>query len=159
MSGYVRMSERSLPALVHVKSWLFVAIQFLCLCLLALTGPLIPVDGPLFVVELFGFMLGLWAVVVMKPGRFSIGPRIAPGGSLVVRGPYRYIRHPMYAALILVTFPLLIDAFTFSRLGILSLLYLDLLLKLRVEEHLLASHFPGYIAYQQATKRLIPGIW
>lgn len=109
--------------------------------------------------EILGLGLGVWAIAAMRPGKFNIVPDVISGGRLVVRGPYRYVRHPMYAGLLLVTLPLLIDTFTILRLSVWILLCADLLLKLTYEEKLLATHFPDYVLYQKETKRLIPGVW
>lgn len=48
-----------------------------------------------------GLALGLWAVTADRPGNFNIRPVPRAGGQLIDRGPYRWIRHPMYSALLL----------------------------------------------------------
>src|SRR6266513_4134528 len=49
-----------------------------------------------------GIAIRLWAVAVL--GRFfTIDVRVHPGQTVVERGPYRWVRHPAYAGLI-VTF-------------------------------------------------------
>ncbi len=45
-----------------------------------------------------GALLGLWALSCNRPGNFNIRPTPRAGGQLVQRGPYRWIRHPMYSA-------------------------------------------------------------
>ena len=159
MCGFARMSDRELTARLRARSWLYVAVQFLCLGVIALTGPLISHNGPLCIMEILGVALGVWSIIAIRPGNFNIVPDVVPGGRLVARGPYRAIRHPMYGALMLVTFPLVVDSFTLLRLLVWILLCVDLLRKLIYEEKLLASHYPEYTSYQMATKRLIPGIW
>ncbi len=54
--------------------------------------------------EAAGIALGIWAVLVMRIGSFNITPDVKTGGKFVRRGPYRIIRHPMYAAVLLTTF-------------------------------------------------------
>lgn len=76
------------------------------------------------------------------------------------RGPYRYIRHPRYAAAILgkVAFALIFA----SALGwFLMLAWAALLLrKVKVEEaHLQKLFGRSYEAYQKTTARLIPGLY
>src|SRR4029450_4206361 len=46
-----------------------------------------------------GVALGIWAVTANRPGNFNIRPEPKSGGQLVQTGPYRYLRHPMYSAL------------------------------------------------------------
>ena len=45
-----------------------------------------------------GALLGLWALSCNRPGNFNIRPTPRAGGQLVQQGPYRWIRHPMYTA-------------------------------------------------------------
>jgi protein-S-isoprenylcysteine O-methyltransferase Ste14 len=143
----------------RLKSYSLVLIQFLCLAVLALTGPWLA--SPLFylALEMAGIALGLWAIAAMRVGNFNITPAIKQGGLFVKRGPYRFIRHPMYLALLVTTLPLVLDAFTWLRLAIWLILLIDLVVKLNYEERLLAAHFFGYATYQQQTKRLLPFVY
>ena len=61
--------------------------------------------GPRFLVPLLpflilplGVLLGLWALSSNRLGNFNIRPVPRAGGTLVQQGPYRWIRHPMYAS-------------------------------------------------------------
>ena len=49
-----------------------------------------------------GAALGLWALSTNRPGNFNIRPQPRAGAVFVHRGPYRWVRHPMYSALLLV---------------------------------------------------------
>ena len=142
-----------------IKSITFVFIQFLCLGMLAVTGPLIPSIPVLLVIYLVGLGLGIWAVLSMRIGNFNIIPNPFAWSKLVTSGPYRLIRHPMYLALLLVTLPLVIEEFTFFRLGIWLVLLFDLLVKLNFEENLLRIKLDGYEQYIQVSSRLIPYLY
>jgi len=148
----MRDSNRMLPIV-------FVLVQFLCLGLIAITGPLIASNPVLLAAELLGILLGLWAVWVMRIGNFNVTPTVMAGAKLVEGGPYRFIRHPMYAALLLVTLPLVLDSFSLLRFSIWIVLLVDLVLKLRHEEQLLASEVDGYSRYMSRTKKLLPLIF
>lgn len=137
-------------------SFFLVATQFTCLGMIALTGPLIPGNYALLAVQLAGLGLGLWAVFSMRIGHFNIFPQPLAWSRLVVSGPYKYIRHPMYLALLLVTLPLIIDTFSFFRLGVWLILLADLLLKLFFEEKLLLDKLEGYETYTRNSSRLFP---
>ncbi len=145
-------SNRLLPTV-------FVLVQFLCLGLIAMTGPLIASNPMLLAAELLGILLGLWAVWVMRIGNFNVTPTVKTGAKLVEAGPYRFIRHPMYAALLLVTLPLVLDHFSTLRLAIWLVLLVDLVLKLSHEEQLLASAVEGYSGYMSRSKKLLPLIF
>jgi protein-S-isoprenylcysteine O-methyltransferase Ste14 len=87
-----------------LKSIIFVIIQFLCLGLIAITGPLFPANEALLFIELVGIGLGIWAILSMRIGNFNIAPDPLIRSKLVKSGPYRLIRHPMYLALLLTTY-------------------------------------------------------
>jgi protein-S-isoprenylcysteine O-methyltransferase Ste14 len=141
------------------KSLLFVAIQFACLGLIGVTGPLIPSNGALLAIELLGIGLGIWAILVMRIGNFNITPDPLNHSQLVTSGPYRVIRHPMYLAILLTTLPLIIYSFSPFRLTIWMILFLDLMLKLNYEESLLAVKLIGYDRYIERSYRLVPYIY
>ena len=123
-----------------------------------ITGPVFASRAVYLGLELLGVALGLWALVTMTIRNLTILPDIRAGSRLVTHGPYRYIRHPMYSALGLVTLALLFDAFSLERLIIWVILVGDLWVKLNYEEQLLLRHFGEYKDYHQHTKRLIPFI-
>ena len=142
-----------------LKSFTFVIIQFSCLGLIAVTGPIFPGSTLLLAVELLGLALGVWAVFTMGIGNFNVTPDPLRSSHLVTRGPYRFIRHPMYLALLLVTLPLVITQFSALRLAIWLVLFIDLVIKLNYEEGILAAWFEGYRDYMQQSYRLVPFIF
>jgi len=78
---------------------------------------------------------------------------------IIETGPYRWIRHPSYAAsmLVVVGLPLVMNAYYSLLLSaVLIVLFMQRLL---LEETFLAQRLPTYAAYVQRTHRLIPGIW
>jgi protein-S-isoprenylcysteine O-methyltransferase Ste14 len=85
---------------------------------------------------------------------------VETGQQVITTGPYRYVRHPMYVAVIVMYLftPLALG----SAWAVLPALLLPLLIAARIrdEERVLAEGLPGYREYQAATRaRLIPGIW
>jgi protein-S-isoprenylcysteine O-methyltransferase Ste14 len=79
---------------------------------------------------------------------------------LISSGPYAWVRHPMYAAalVMLLGMPLALG----SAWGVLLVLALVPLLiwRLMDEERFLVNHLPGYCEYQGSVRyRLLPLIW
>lgn len=142
-----------------LKSILFVLIQFTCLALIFLTGPIFPANPILLLVEVLGIGLGVWAVITMGIGNFNITPDPLQNSRLIIRGPYRWIRHPMYLALLVTTLPLIAADFSAARLLIWGVLLVDLVLKLKYEETLLGEKLTGYLEYQQNSDRLVPRVY
>lgn len=138
------------------RSYLLVVIQLLCLGGIVITGAVIAFRPIYLCLELLGIVLGLWALVTMTFRNLHILPDIRAESQLVTHGPYRFIRHPMYSALLLVTLALVLDTYTTTRLIIWVILAVDLWAKLNYEEQLLKKHFGAYNDYQRRTKRLIP---
>ncbi len=141
------------------RGLLLVAAQFLCAGTLALTGPLVPLwPGPALLGGL-GCAVAAWAMWVMRPGRFNVTPDPHPHGALATRGPYRMIRHPMYAGVLLLGFAWWWSRPIPARLLLWIALWIVLDRKARLEEKLLGARFPGYVAYARRTARFIPGVY
>ncbi len=80
---------------------------------------------------------------------------------VVERGAYRYLRHPSYAAALLLHLGF---ALAFTNWGTLAVIVLGapplFMYRIRVEERALASRIgEPYVTYMARTKRLVPGIW
>lgn len=142
-----------------MRSYLLVFIQFVAIFAILVTGPVWAHTTGLRLLELAGIALGGWALIAMQLANLHILPDVRPNAQLVQRGPYRFIRHPMYSALLLTTLALVLDRFSWLRVSLWLVLLVDLLIKLHYEERLLAAHHPGYPTYQQETKRLLPLIY
>ncbi|MFN3979290.1 MAG: methyltransferase family protein [Caldilinea sp.] len=142
-----------------LKSYTLVVIQFGALLALALTGPIVARHPVLLAVELAALALALWAIVTMRLRHLNVLPDVRPDSRLVRQGPYRWIRHPMYASILLGALALTLDESTPLRWLIYTVLLVNLLVKLHYEERLLAAAFPLYTAYQEVSKRLIPFIY
>ena len=78
---------------------------------------------------------------------------------LVTGGPYRLVRHPLYAAEILAAFAYVVVSAGALAVAILAPFILTQLLRSRFEERLLTETYPEYTAYAARTRRLIPFAW
>ena len=141
-----------------MKSNILVGIQFACIGWLLFTGHLLAMP-PWIWLELTGLGILAWAVVTMKPHRVSPLPEIRPNTKLVTRGPYRWIRHPMYTGVLLTMGALVLDQWTIGRAGVWIIILADLVIKLHYEEGLLRERFPEYATYQQQTRKLFPFVY
>ncbi len=103
-----------------------------------------------------GAALGVITLYFNRPGNFSIYPELRRGAALITRGPYRYVRHPMYLAL--VTMMLGVAAYNgawFNAAGVV-LITAAVIGKAHLEERLLLAGFPDYATYAARTGRFLP---
>ena len=84
--------------------------------------------------------------------------RVIEGQQLVTSGPYRWIRHPIYAAFLLIlSSPILISANWFLGGLWIAMTALDGVSRIRIEEELMLSQFGDeYRAYMRRTGRFLP---
>ena len=103
-----------------------------------------------------GLVFSVWARVTL--GRNWSGVvTLKEGHELVERGPYRFVRHPIYTGILTM---FLATALAQGRLsGFIGtlLLFASFWIKLRDEEKLMLQQFPGrYTDYRRRAKRIIP---
>jgi len=80
--------------------------------------------------------------------------------TLVTRGPYRWIRHPFYVAMALVTIGAALIAANWFVLVSGVVVFSLLALRSRVEEEELAARFgDSYRQYKKRTGRFFPRVW
>lgn len=109
------------------------------------------------IVALSGFALLQWAHAALSRN-WSDRPRLLADQSLITSGPYRYIRHPIYTAFLLIlSAPLFLSAnWLVGVLWIVST-GLEVASRVRYEEALLAERFgKGFEEYTSHTGRLLP---
>ncbi len=119
----------------------------------------VPVWAGVIGTALFGFAVSLlcWSHAIL--GRnWSATLQMREGHRLVTAGPYRYVRHPVYAAhwLWALAQPLLLHNWIagLSALAAVAPMYL---LRVRREELMMLEHFgEKYRSYMARTGRLIP---
>ncbi len=107
-------------------------------------------DGGL-VIALAGVLLFAWAYRTM--GRsFTPFPRPLTGGELVVSGPFRLVRHPVYGGVLLLSAG---ASLAFGLAGLVGTALLAALWwrKSLYEERLLAERYPGYASYRARVRR------
>lgn len=141
-----------------IRSFVFVAVQFICLIAIAVTGEIIPKNKIYLLLAVLLFIPVIWAAILMRR-KINVFPDIRSGAEMLTQGIYRYIRHPMYLSVLGVSLILVINDFSLMRFIIWIILTADLILKMNYEEKLLSAAFKSYSEYKKQTKRLIPFIY
>jgi protein-S-isoprenylcysteine O-methyltransferase Ste14 len=107
-----------------------------------------------------GLAVRVWAIVVL--GRsFRTTVEVDAGQAVVSHGPYRWVRHPSYTGLLLITAGFGLAFSNWPGLAICVLLPAAAMLRrIQVEESELTRVLGDpYLTYRDRTKRLIPGLW
>ncbi|NLD95425.1 MAG: isoprenylcysteine carboxylmethyltransferase family protein [Fibrobacter sp.] len=107
---------------------------------------------------LCGISLRFWAIQTLGK-YYSHIVRTISGHEIVDKGPYRYIRHPSYAGMIVALCGIcVLYCNSISVLIFCALLLPSIVLRIWIEEKTLLS-LDGYEEYVKTRKRLIPYVW
>ena len=106
-----------------------------------------------------GILFGLWTIRYNQLGNFNIRPELKEGCELITTGPYRFVRHPMYTSVLLITLALAVATPIYLEWSSFILLATVLALKSVREERLWCEGSAAYKEYMKETKRFIPFIF
>jgi protein-S-isoprenylcysteine O-methyltransferase Ste14 len=133
-------------------------LEWFCLPERLPRGPGMQIAGWILIAA--ALLLRVWARVHIR-GLYSGHVEVQEQHQLVRSGPYRFIRHPGYAGLLLLALGVAVGYASWIGLAAIPLLLLPgLTYRIRVEERLLIEQFgEAYREYARKTRALIPGIW
>src|SRR5262245_36921659 len=132
------------------------AAAVLSLAALLVRGELFARQPVLIVVQALAFALMVWARVTFGRRSFHLAAN-PTAGDLVTWGPYRYWRHPIYAAIIFFVWAGVARHFSLRALLLAAVATDGLVTRMMAEERLLKARYPEYRDYASRTSRLIPG--
>jgi len=100
----------------------------------------------------------LWARVTFGKRSFHAAATPTAGG-LVKTGPYHYLRHPIYTAVVFFVWPGAIARASPAAIGFAALITFGAIVRMLCEEYLLVRQYPDYAEYARTTKRMIPYVF
>ncbi len=108
------------------------------------------------VVCLVGLLVTIWSRRTLG-GNWSSEVAFKQGHELVKVGPYRFVRHPIYSGILLMSLGTAIAVGQLHSWLSFPLLCGGFWIKLKQEEAVMRQHFPEeYLAYQRQVKALVP---
>lgn len=125
---------------------------------LLLTGSLFSRSPLVITGQVLAVLLAVWARRSFAAAQFSIHAAPA-GGGVISTGPYQFIRHPMYAAALLLIWTSILGHVSPLHVGIGVLVTAVILVRIAAEETLLQASYPDYLTYTGKTKRVIPFVF
>jgi protein-S-isoprenylcysteine O-methyltransferase Ste14 len=129
-----------------------------CLAWLAFQKALLGAGPVTIAIQVIAVLLMIWARLTFGMRSFHAAANPTSGG-LVTRGPYRWLRHPIYSAVLYFLWAGI--AAHPSRGSVLVALLASALLGVRMfgEERLLRKMYPEYEEYTRHTARVLPFIF
>ena len=116
-------------------------------------------------VRLAGVALSLYAIVLLPWATWTLGRMYVPGAGvfkdhrLITAGPFRYLRHPIYSAIIALWLSAALGTLNWLLLVTWPVYVVGVMKPARQEEELLRAKFGDtYEAYAEKAGRLIPQI-
>jgi protein-S-isoprenylcysteine O-methyltransferase Ste14 len=115
--------------------------------------------SPLIIsLQVVAILLLLWARITFGRRSFHVVANPTEGG-LVTGGPYRFIRHPIYAGVCLFTAAGVAGHWSWNAGLCAGLVLVSTVIRIFCEEDLVARRYPEYTQYKARTWRLIPFVY
>lgn len=109
-------------------------------------------------IQVAGVLLVAWARVAFGVRSLHAGSNPTAGG-LVTTGPYRYVRHPIYAGAFVILAGVLVGHHDVETAIAIGLAGAALAVRIVAEERAVVRRYPAYADYAKRTKRIIPWLF
>jgi protein-S-isoprenylcysteine O-methyltransferase Ste14 len=143
-----------------LHAWAFVGVQAIILGLLVFLPADVWLTVQPFIVagtvlEWLG-ALGIVASAVTIRSSLTAVPLPKEQGKLGTSGLYKYVRHPMYTSVLVLSLGIALLSGNVIKYALVLCLYALFYYKSQYEERYLRQKYPGYEAYAKQTPRFIP---
>src|SRR3990170_4394469 len=128
-------------------------ITILTILYLIFSGNLFSSSPFVIAAQILAVALSIWARRSFQKGQFSIHAE-PEKGTLLATGPYRVIRHPMYAAALLLIWSGILGHLSIINIVIGMIAISVAAIRIVYEEQFLQAQYPDYAEYSHKTKRI-----
>ena len=133
------------------------ALLAIPLAFLVLTKRFFSPSPVVITLQVAGVLVVVWARLTFGMRSFHVGSTATQGG-LVTIGPYRFVRHPIYAGVLVILAGVLVGHHDIATLIPVACVALALVVRIVAEERAVLLTYPEYASYAQRTKRIIPWV-
>ncbi len=141
--------------MIKLISKFFFPIFLAAVLLLLLTGNLLSASPWIIAIQIAALALGIWSRRIFQVGQFSTGAE-TKAGKLLRTGPYRFIRHPIYAIVLVLIWSSVLGHPSLTTVIVSVIMTIVTLIRIVSEEQFLRQRYPEYVEYARKTKRIIP---
>lgn len=138
-------------------STVVVVVLLLAIVGLYFTHSLLGHDPLTIGLQVAAILLMIWARITFGLRSFHYAANPTEGG-LVTTGPYRFVRHPIYAAILLFVWTGVAANWSLRAAALGLLATAMTFLRMIFEERLVRERYPEYADYARRTRRVIPYI-
>ena len=150
-----RGDDHIVTPLINSPAPLIVVIG--AIVVLAVTRNLFTASPYVIALQAMAVALSVWARRSFPKGTFRVDAN--PGGSSIIRrGPYRFIRHPMYAAVLLFLWTAVLSHLSLFTIALGAIVTVVVTSRVVAEERVLRTRYPDYAEYARSTTTIIPFI-
>lgn len=128
------------------------------LAALAVRGELFSAAPAAIALQAGAFALLVWARVTFGRRSYHVAANPTAGG-LVTTGPYRYVRHPIYAAVTGFAWVGVAAHPSWPAIACGVLVLASALVRIHAEEALVVAQYPEYAEYAARTWRMLPYVF
>ena len=113
--------------------------------------------GLLFII--IGFLVRQWSIYVLGK-HFILIVGVNKGQRVIMKGPYKYVRHPSYLGLFFEVLGGVLALSNFIGVILVIVLFIpSIFYRINIEEEFLERNLKGYNEYKNKTYRLIPFVY
>jgi len=105
--------------------------------------------------QIMAALLMLWVRLTFGIRSFHAGANPTAGG-LVTTGPYRFLRHPIYASILMFILAAAQSHLTWLNFCLALVATAAVAVRIVAEERFLVKQYPEYRAYAARTRRIVP---